>query len=274
VTNTPSGRSLVAMRVLPLALLLLGLSGGSLCACRESGRAAAHAPGPTLRSALERTLAAGPARVQAAVRTGPARYRLVGRVDPSKGYRLCAAIRQAPRRYQERRSLWLEGSDWSYGTLTAFGRRCGPSAFWLDDHPPTLALVDGNHGHGSRAAGAEDYLHAELLALTRLPGRAASRPTVGDCGGSRCFRVVVAFGMFDREAPQRDEDGWTLRPLLRALGRQPVELRVSPAGFVDRVRLVAPGGTERIPARVRVGLRLSRFGEALPVPHVEAKGIE
>jgi hypothetical protein len=189
--------------------------------------------------------AARPAAITASVRAGDVRYRLSGTWDPTTGYRVCARIEEAPRRYFERRVLWLEGRNGMYGTLTAHGRRCRRErGDWFDDHPPTLELF----GPFSRP-GAEDYLHAALLALGGLTG-----PTVD-------------FRSFDREPPRRDEDGWTLRPLLRRLGTRNVQVNLGPRGLVERLRLVGP-------RRVEVALSLSDYGERRRVPHVIAYAIE
>ena len=202
-------------------------------------------PRPTLEDAAARTVAAGPAAIAATVRAGDVRYRLRGRWDPTRGYRLCARIEAGPTGYIERRVLWLEGRNYDYGTLTATGRRCRrEKGDWFDDHPPTLPLF----GQFARP-GAEDYLHAALLALGGVTG-----PTVD-------------FRSFDREPPRRDEEGWTLRPLLRRLGTRPVRVTLGPRGLIERLRFVGP-------RRVEVRLSLSRHGEARRVPHVIAYSME
>jgi hypothetical protein len=176
---------------------------------------------------------------------GDVRYRLEGTWDPTIGYRVCARIEEAPSGYLERRVLWLEGRNGMYGTLTAHGRRCRrDSGDWFDDHAPTLELF-GRFGR----PGAEDYLHAALLALGGLRGR------------------TVDFRSFDREPPRRDEDGWTLRPLLRRLALRNVQVGLGPGGLVERVRLVGP-------RRVEVVLSLSDHGERSRVPHAIAYSLE
>jgi hypothetical protein len=203
------------------------------------------------------------ARIEATVRSGPVRYHLEGRLDTSRGYRLCADIGPAPLGYLRHSVLWLEGRNGSYGTLTAHGRRCTRDASWFDDHPPTLPLSD-LHRFPSRAVpGAEDYLHAALLGLTGLSGRAVTEE-----------RLFMDFAALDREPRRRDEDGWTLRPLLRSLGTQHVEVHVNSLGIVDRLRFVAPADAGPTPKPVTVGLRLWRFGREPRVPHVVAYGIE
>jgi hypothetical protein len=200
---------------------------------------------PTFEEAAARTVAEGPAAIVATVRAGGVRYRLRGTWDPTNGYRLCARILAGPDRYLDRRVLWLEGRDYAYGTLTATGRRCRRErGNWFDDHPPTLELF-GPH----TSPGAEDHLHAALLALGGLTGR------------------TVDFRSFDREPPRRDEDGWTLRPLLRRLGTRPVQVEVGPRGLIERLRLAGP-------RRVEVELALSRHGERRRVPHAIAYAIE
>ncbi len=206
-------------------------------------------PRPDLQDAARRTLAAGPARLVATVRSGTVSYRLRGRWDPTGGYRVCALIEEAPTSYLERRVLWLEGRARQYGTLTAHGADCRKRGSWFDDHAPTLEVF-GAHTR----PGAEDYLHAALLALAGIPGPAL----VSD-------RPAIDFRTFDREPPRRDEDGWTLRPLLRRLGVQAVEIRVGRDGYVERLRLLGP---------VRVELSLADFGEERRVPYARAYAIE
>ena len=165
----------------------------------------ARPPPPDLQDAARRTLAAGPAHLVATVRSGTVSYRLRGRWDPIGGYRVCALIEKAPT---------------------------------SDDHSPTLELF-GAH----RRPGAEDYLHAALLALSGIPGPAlvSDRP------------ATIDFRTFDREPPRRDEDGWTLRPLLRRLGVRGIEVRVGRQGYVERLRLLGPVRVERRCASARRG---------------------
>jgi hypothetical protein len=194
--------------------------------------------------------AAGPAAITATVRAGDVHYRVRGTWDPTNGYRVCARIEEAPRRYFDRRVLWLEGRDGMYGTLSAHGRRCRrEKGDWFDDHPPTLGLFDLGRWPLRGRPGAEDYLHAALLALGSPAG-----PTVD-------------FRTFDREPPRRDEDGWTLRPLLRRLGTRNVQIRLGPGGHVERLRLVGP-------RRVEVVLSLSHHGDRRRVQHAIAYAIE
>ena len=239
--------------------LILLTAGLVLGACNEDeGR-----PGPTPEAresviqAAERTLAAGPARIQSTVRSRDVRYRLDGRLDAAVGYRLCAAIVASPSAYLRGGSLWLEGRAGAYETLTTGSPRCAPSAVWVDDHPPTLEL-EGD-------LGGEDFLHAALVALTALKDGAVIAAQARTCGDSQCYRVDIDFKGLDRKPRERDEDGWTLRPLLRSLGRHPVAVRVDPAGYVNRLVLDAP---------VRVDFDLSAFGEERPVPLVHADAIE
>jgi hypothetical protein len=262
------------MRLRALSLLLLGPVAPALGGCEDARPVAVGGSRPTLTEAAERTLAAGPSRVVATVRSGDVRYRLRGRVDVSRGYRLCAGIGRAPTRWLARRVLWLEGRGGSYGTLTAHGRRCERDAGWLDDHPPTLDLFDVRRLPAGGRTGAEDYLHSALLAMTALTGPAVSGGSGSQCGRSRCHRVLVAFRSFDREPPRRDEDSWTLRPLVRSLGSHRVEVRVGPAGFVDRLRLAVPRAPGRTPRPVTVALALSRFGQEARLPRVWARAIE
>lgn len=208
---------------------------------------------------VEETVAAGPARIVATVRTPETRWRLAGRWDPTDGYRLCAVVRRAPLRYMVRRVVWLEGRDWEYGTLTGRDPRCRAGRSWLDDHPPTLELFDVNPRVLGDKTGAEDYLHAALLFLSDAGGRAA---------------LPIDFRAFDRDPGVRDEDGWTLRPLLRRLGRRPAEVEIGRDGLIRRLRFTVPALSKEEPEAVTVGLRLYRHGDARAIPHVEATGIE
>ena len=147
------------------------------------------------------------------------RYRLRGRWDPTRGYRLCARVEAGPTGYIERRVLWLEGRNYDYGTLTAHGRRCRrEKGDWFDDHPPTLPLFG-------------------QFASSRVRRTTCTR---------RCWRWAVVTGptvdfrSFDREPPRRDEEGWTLRPLLRRLGTRPVQVTLGPRGLIERLRFVGP----------------------------------
>jgi len=206
--------------------------------------------------------------VTAKVRSGAVRYRLVGRLDPAGGYRLCAAVRRGPGDFPfGRSSLWLEGRAGSYGTLTGPGGGCDPAATWVDDHPPTLQLYPGPHLPPRGSAGAEDFLHATLVALTGLDLATVSSAQTRPCGCSDCWRAVVDFAALDRDPARRDEDGWTLRPLLQSLARHPVTLRIDADGYLDRIALVAPRPSER-GARVTVSLDLSNYGEERRVPRV------
>jgi hypothetical protein len=213
--------------------------------------------------AADRTLDAGPSGIEATLRSGRVRYRLDGHLDPAGGYRVCAAIAGVPSGYLRGGSLWLEGRAGTFGTLTTRARRCARAALWLDDHPPTLELPE---------AGAEDFLHAALVALTGMRNGTVTAAESYACGPSQCYRIDVDFAALDRKPRQRDEDTWTLRPLLRSLGRHPVTLRVDSDGFLDRLVLAAPGPTQS--KLVRVEIDLSRFGNEDPVPVVHADAIE
>ena len=141
--------------------------------------------------------------------------------------------------------------------------------------PPTLQLYQGDHlpwPRGGRT-GAEDFLHAALVAFTRLGETSISAASRNPCGRSQCFRVQVAFDTIDREPTQRDEDGWTLRPLLRSLALHRVTLRVDSDGFLDRLSFTAPGRISRGPRTVHVGLELSAFGEERQVPVVGTRRV-
>lgn len=221
--------------------------------------------------AAQRTLDAGPSAVIARVRSGAVRYRMVGRLDPGGGYRLCAVVVAAPGGLLVDRSLWLEGHAGSSGTLTGPGRRCAPEEAWTDDHPPTLQLYRGRHLPPPGSTGAEDFLHATLLALTRLDFATVS--STRRCGTSDCLRAVVDFAALAGELAYGDEDGWTLRPLLQSLARHPVTLRVAADGYLDRIALVAPDPAQD-GDHVTVSLDLSNYGRARPVPRVRAFAIE
>lgn len=236
-----------------LALSVLALPG---CMDDENAVEVPKPEPPSLREAAERTMAAGPARITATVRAGRVRYRLSGRWDPTRGYRVCVRIEDGPSpAYLERRVLWLEGRHWAYGTL--LGHTCGRDRSWFDDHPPTLPLFDIKRLPAGGRTGAEDYLHAALLAL-----------------GGMSDRALIDFREFDRDPPRRDEDGWTLRPLLRELGIRRVHVRVGRDGFVERLRLTAPGGSRRSPGPAEVVLRLEGFGDEPRVPRAVAYAIE
>ncbi len=217
------------------------------------------APPPGCEAAPSESLTVPSARVVARIDSGRASYRLVGRMTMSEGYRMCAAIRAAPARsYSAGRVLWLAGRDGSYHSLTAGGRHCRRRAVWFDSHPPTLDLFSFRIDAGARS-GAEDYLHAALLALGEVthPGR-----------------QTVDFGRFDREPRRRNEDSWTVRPLVSALGDQVVEVRVGPGGRLERLELEAPARGRRMPRPVTVSLELSRLGRTPPIPYMRASAIE
>ncbi len=251
---------------------VLALSALALPGCTDDTGTIVPVPEPGLEVAAERTRAKGPAHMTATVRAGGVRYRLDGRWDPTRGYRVCAAIERAPRSYFAGRVVWLEGQDRTYGTLTAHD--CRRDSSWFDDHPPTLELFDiEQHPAGGRT-GAEDYLHAALLALDGLSSPALLSDTSAPCGRSRCHRAVIDFRAFDRDPPRRDEDGWTLRPLLRQLGTRAIEVKVGPGGLVERLRVRAPALSTRSPRPAEVELFLSRFGRESRVPRVIAYAIE
>lgn len=261
------------MRIRLAVVALIGLAAAPLALIRaEEPAPAARAPVNAVAEAAERTLAAGPMRVDAIVRTPRFGYRIAGRLDPAGGYRLCGPIRRAPNRHWLGVRLWLEGRQGAYGTLTARGAGCTADMHWFDDHPPTLPFE--RRMIGVHRPGAEDYLHAGLVGLTGLSGPALSRSAARDCGSARCNRATLDFGRLDREPPARDEDGWTLRPLLRALAQHPVAVRVDADGYVNRLVLHARPRLRGAPRPVLVELRLSRFGAARAVPHVVATGIE
>ena len=258
---------LAAVAVIGLALLL-----AFVVVDGEDGVPAAPSPRAVLARNAGQTLAAGPMRVEAIVRAPRFGYRVAARLDPAGGYRLCGPIRRAPNRYWLGVRLWLEGRRGAYGTLTARGESCAAGSSWFDDHPPTLPFERRLLAFGT--PGAEDYLHAGLVALTGLRGPALGQVAARECGSARCYAARVDFGRLDREPPSRDEDGWTLRPLLRALGLHPVSVRVNAAGFVNRIVLQARPRLRGAPRPVRVELQLSRFGEPRGVPHVVATAIE
>jgi len=254
------------------AVVLVGLAALAFFALDgEDGAPAAPTPRAVVAEAAGQTLAAGPMRVDAIVRAPRVRYRVAGRLDPAGGYRLCGPITRAPDRSWLGVRLWLEGRRGAYDTLTAHDGRCAAAAGWFDDHPPTLPF---SRRDLFRPPGAEDYLHAALVALGGLDGPALSTAARRECGRARCFALQVDFGRLDREPPSRDEDGWTLRPLLRGLGLHPVAVRVNGDGFLDRLTLAARPRLRGAPRPVRVELRLSRFGAEPGVPRVVATSIE
>jgi hypothetical protein len=249
-------------RVLPLVALLAG--GTLIGGCDIDGD---QDPGPRpdirlrLMRAAQSTLGAGPSRVTATVGADAIRYRVRGSLDPEGGYRLCGlVVKAAPAEFLLGHSLWLEGRAGSYGTLTTLSasRRCRRAATWLDDHPPTLDLRAGPRVGRE----GEDLLHATLIALTALPSAPVSDARASECGDSECVQAVVDFATLDQKPAQRDEDGWTLRPLLRSLGRHPITVRIDRDGYLSRIELAG--------ARVT----LSDYGEANHVPRVVARAIE
>jgi hypothetical protein len=125
----------------------------------------------------------------------------------------------------------------------------------------------------SGRSGAEDFLHAALVALTGLGDATVTAARARACDRWQCYRVALDFEALDREPSRRDEDGWTLRPLLRSLARHAVTLRVDADGFLDRLSLTAPGPLRHGPKTVRVDLYLSGFGEVRPVPFVGTRRI-
>jgi hypothetical protein len=247
------------------------------CGDREGGPTAD--PLGDAVDAAKRTTAAGPSRVSAAVRGRAGEYALTGAFDPTDGYRLCAEIQRTPDfpgSYLRGRILWLEERNATYGTLTA-AAPC-PGEGWFDDHPPTLPLseVEGPLDPAGGGTGAEDFLHVGLLALTQMESSAIEASRERETDESTSYEVVIDFRQFDKDPPARDEDTWTLRPLLRSLGRRPVEVRVDSGGFIDRVLLAAPGphAGAAAPSAVTVDLRLSDYGEAPSVSRVRATAME
>jgi hypothetical protein len=237
--------------------------------------------------ASEKTIATGPAQVQGSVLGSAGEYEISGRFDPGGGYRLCAEIERAPGGYLRGRTVWLEERKGTYGTLTAplptrassppTNPTC-PRGGWFDDHPPTLPLYlpKGIDVPAGGQSGAEDFVHATLLAVTQMKSAAIKASTADGCGEGACYEVHIDFGHFDRKPPERDEDLWTLRPLLRSFGEYPVEVRVNSQGLVDRVQLAAPSPLEKdpTPSAVAVDIRLSDFGDAPAVPRAQATAIE
>jgi hypothetical protein len=212
---------------------------------------------PELRRAVERTLDAGPSAMSATVRARGERYRLSGRLDPQRGYRFCGRVRRAGGEFPHGHTIWLEERGGSYSTLTTAAGGCAPAALWLDDHPPTLHLAP-------TGPGAEDHLHAALTALVGLERAAGPSAAFEGCGSTECIRGAVDFGVLDRRPAARDEDGWTLRPLLRRLGSHPVTFGVDADGRVDRI-VLAVGGPRR---RVTASIRIRDFGLQPRVPRV------
>jgi hypothetical protein len=209
------------------------------------------------------------------------RYEMSGELDPGGGYRVCADIERAPGGYLRGHTLWLKGSEGVFDTLTAPlptrhpapAMRAGcPRAGWFDDHPPTLPLYR-EKGIGVSPVGepgGEDLLHAALLALTQMRD-AAVKASEQRCGGKTCFEVLLDFGRFDRSAPGRDEDLWTLRPLLRHLGRRQVEVRVNSQGLLDRFRFTPRfSSSASVTSAAAVTIRLEGFGDAPALPRAPA----
>jgi len=263
-----------------LAVALFSVVGSLVIACGDGEPAPRSDPLADVVDSAHKTAAAGPSRVSAEVHGSEGQYALIGAFDPSDGYRLCAEIQRTPHppnSYFRGRTLWLEERNGTYGTLTAAGAPC-PREGWLDDHPPTLPLseVGEPSDPAGGETGAEDFLHVALLALTQMKSSAIEASLEGEPDESTSYEVVIDFRHFDQDPPARDEDTWTLRPLLRSLGRYPVDVRVQSGGFIDRMRFAAPGlhTGELTPSAVGVDLRLSDFGEAPRVPRVDARAIE
>ena len=246
---------------------VLALSALALPGCMDDTSTIVPVPEPRLDDAAERTREKGPAHLTATVRAGRVRYRFDGRWDPTHGYRVCAAIEQAPLRYFARRVLWLEGQSSAYGTLTAHGRGCRRDSSVVrrpSPHPRPVrhrALPRRRGAPVRRTTCTRPCSHS-----TALSSPALLTETSAPCGRSRCHRAVIDFRAFDRDPPRRDEDGWTLRPLLRQLGTRAVEVRVGPGGLVERLRLQAPALSRRAPGPAEVELFLSRFGAGAASP--------
>jgi hypothetical protein len=263
-----------------LAVALLSAVGSVAIACGDRERAPTADPLSDALDAANRTVAAGPSRVSAAVQGDAGEYALIGAVDPSDGYRLCAEIQRTPDppdSYLRGRTLWLEERNNTYGTLTAAKAPC-PEQGWFDDHPPTLPLSDVGEllDPAGGETGAEDFLHVGLLALIQMESSAIEASLEDETDESTSYEVVIDFRRFDEDPPVHDEDIWTLRPLLRSLGRYPIEVQINSGGFIDRVWFAAPGlhtGEPTLSA-VSVDLRLADFGEAPRVPRVVATAIE
>lgn len=140
----------------------------------QDGAPAAPGPRVAIAEAVKQTLGAGPMRVGAIVRTGRFRYRVAGRLDPSRGYRLCGPITRAPNRHWPGVKLWLEGRRGAYGTLTARGGGCTTGASWFDDHPPTLPFSRRMLGYpppGAVRVEADGFVNRLILAARpRLRG--------------------------------------------------------------------------------------------------------
>jgi hypothetical protein len=271
-----------------LAIALLGASasiGG--CGGDKGGPRSVPDPLSAVIEAADETTEAGPARARVSVIGPGGEHELAGVLDLGNGYRLCALNRESPDQFQQGQLVWLGERSGVYGTLLSLRlrrsgtSRCSPRTQWLDDHPPTLSFYPScppkcllRHQREPQI-GAEDFIHAVLLVLTRLEDagvRAALEPR---CVLGDCYTVTFDFTRFDRRI-ERDEDLWTLRPLLRSLGRYDTEVRVGQDGLVDRLRLAAasPTDPDPTPSAVAVEIELSHHGDAAPVPEATATAIE
>lgn len=270
-----------------LLTTLLGAVVIALPACGGGDSDIETDPLSAVIDASEKTIGAGPAQVQGSVVGPTGDYAMSGQFDPERGYRLCAEIDRGPGGYLRGRSVWLEERNGTLGTLTApLPTRAAspttsppcPRGGWFDDHPPTLPLYQPNgiEVPPGGETGAEDFLHATLLALTQTERSAITASAAGTCADGACYEVLVDFGRLDRKPPVRDEDLWTLRPLLRSLGKHSVDIRVDSQGFIERVRLATPSLLESdpTPSAVAVDLRLSDFGDAPAVPRARATAME
>jgi hypothetical protein len=271
--------------VAPIAALsLLGACDGAAGEFGDEPSSRREASLARVIAAAERTVEAGASALSAEVGNRVVGYVLRGRIDLRAGYRACARVEQIRgargQGFLANRVLWLAGGAGaiSYGKRRgswdhvlkglppgAPAPQCPKGGGWLNDHPPTLGLSRPSDTEAA-TTGAESYLHLAMMAITRLrEGALRVRPL----NRSRAIEVEIDFGRYDERPPDRDEDAWEVRPLLRSAGTLPVTVRFDHADRLIGIDLEAPGDVGRGSAGpVRVSLALSRLGRERPVSEV------
>ena len=232
-------------RVLPFGLV------ATLLGCTDD-TSKVEAPPPRLDDAVDKTLTAGPARLTATVSAG--------RVSLPPARTLGSDARLPGVRPDRRGPDGLPRA--------ASGLAPGPQPAVRHAHGArprlraTALLVRRPFAHSGAVRSATG---------ARAPRTICTRP----CSPSAAFRArhcvsdrpaTIDFRAFDREPPRRDEDGWTLRPLLRRLGVRGIEVRGGTR--------TATSNAFAFSGRVRVELSLAGFGEEMRVPYARASSYE